>query len=246
MKKILLSIFGILLFAFAHAQDTDSVRIRTDYSKIDLSNRPNDHFMIQYGYDGWLNTPDSATPSGFSRHFNFYFMYDKPLKTNPHLSLAIGLGLGSSNMFFKDTYINLKSPTEELPFQTVNSANHYKKYKLTTIYGEVPLEFRYVSNPVSHDKGFKAALGLKIGTLLKSYTKGKNLLDASGRSVYGEKYINKEQAKNFINTNRFAATARFGYGILSIDGSYQLNNFLKQGAGAAFHPYSIGLTLSGL
>lgn len=246
MKKVLLSIFSFLLFVFVHAQDTDSVKIRTDYSKIDLSNRPNDHFMIQYGYDGWLNAPDSAAPSGFSRHFNFYFMYDKPLKTNPHLSLAIGLGLGSSNMFFKDTYIDLKSSAAELPFQNVVNTNHYKKYKLTTLYAEVPLEFRYVSNPVTPDKGFKASVGLKIGTLLKSYTKGKNLVDANGRSVYGDKYINKEQVKNFINSNRFAATARFGYGILSIDGSYQLNTYLKQNAGPAFHPYSIGLTLSGL
>lgn len=246
MKKLLLSIFSLFLVVYIQAQDTDSLKIRTDYSKIDLSNRPNDHFMIQYGYDGWINTPDSATPSGFSRHFNFYFMYDKPLKTNPHLSLAIGLGLGSSNMFFKNTYINLKSISEELPFQNVMNADHYKKYKLTTIYGEVPLEFRYVSNPLTPDKGFKASIGLKIGTLLKSYTKGKNLLNSTGQPIYGEKYINKEQAKNFINTNRFAATARFGYGIISIDGSYQLNNFLKQNAGPAFHPYSIGITLSGL
>jgi hypothetical protein len=41
-------------------------------------------------------------------------------------------------------------------------------------------------------------------------------------------------------------TARIGYGILSIFGSYQINNFLKDGAGPDMKLYQIGLTLSGL
>jgi hypothetical protein len=229
------------------AQNKD-VKTKTDWSKIDLSNRANDHFLIQYGYDGWSNTPDSVNPSGFSRHFNLYFMYDKPFKTNPHLSIGIGAGIGSSNIFFKDTYINLKSASSTLPFTDVSSSNinHFGKYKLTTAFVEAPVEFRYAGNPATPDKGIKASFGVKVGVLLKAFTKGKNQMDASGHSLYGKNYILKESDKHFINSTRFAVTGRIGYGFISLDGSYQLTSFLKTGAGAAFHPYSIGLTLSGL
>ncbi|HRI19889.1 MAG TPA: outer membrane beta-barrel protein [Panacibacter sp.] len=245
MKKILLAVISISAFIVTNAQNKDDKKV-TDWSKIDLSNRANDHFMIQYGLSDWANAPDSAKPSGFSRHFNFYFMYDKPFKSNPHYSAGIGVGLGGSSMFFENTKIDLKYTGTSLPFTNVGAADHFKKYKLTTMFLEAPLELRYAANPVTPDKGFKAAIGLKAGTLLKAYTKGKNLVNATGTTLYGDKYIAKEQDKRLINSTRFAATGRFGYGNISLDVSYQINGFLKQNAGAVFHPYSIGLTLSGL
>jgi hypothetical protein len=248
MKKIFLLIFSLTaVIVVSRAQNKDEKK-KTDWSKIDLSNRANDHFLIQYGYDGWSNTPDSINPEGFSRHFNIYFMYDKPFKTNPHFSIGIGVGIGNSNIFFKNTYINLKSTGSTLPFTdaTNSSTYHFDKYKLATTFAEAPVEFRYAGNPVTPDKGIKFSVGAKVGLLLKAYTKGKNLLDASGKSMYGKTYIQKESDKHFINNTRFAVTGRIGYGFISLDGSYQLTNFLKSGAGPTIHPYSIGLTLSGL
>lgn len=245
MKKILLALLCVSGVLMATAQNTD-VKKKTDYSKIDLSNRANDHFMIQYGMDGWMNEPDSAKPSGFSRHFNFYIMFDKPFKANPHYSAGIGLGLGSSNLFFKNTYVNLKSNTTKLPFTNVSATDHFSKFKLSTLFLEVPLELRYAQNPVTPDKGFKGAFGFKFGTLLKSYTKGKNLVTASNQSIYDKNYIAKEADKRFINTTHIAVTGRIGYGNISLDGSYQLTPFLKTPAGGKFNPYSVGLTLSGL
>ena len=49
-----------------------------------------------------------------------------------------------------------------------------------------------------------------------------------------------------MNSTRFTATARLGYGIVSVFGTYQLNNLLKDGAGADMKLYQIGITLSGL
>ena len=244
-----LSIVFLLSAAVSFAQnDTTLPTSKKFLNKIDLSNRPNDHFMVQYGIDGWGNVPDSVSPSGFSRHFNVYAMLDKPFPNSRHMSLAFGLGIGSSNMFFKDTYINLKSPTTTLPFTNVStsSVNHFKKFKLTTVYAELPVELRYFGNPLTPEKGFKAAIGVKIGTLINQHVKGKDALDAVGTTLYGTKYIVKESNKRFINSTRFAATARVGFGNFSIDGSYQITNFLKTGAGPEIKPYSIGITLSGL
>jgi len=247
MKKLSLGFVFVLAIVMVKAQGTDTTG-KKNWKKIDLSNRANDHFMIQYGADGWGGMPDSANPSGFSRHFNFYFMLDKPFKTNPHMSIGYGLGIGSSNIFFKNTYINLKSGTSTLPFVNVStsSVNHYKKYKLTTMFVELPLELRYAADPVTPDRGLKASIGVKLGYLINAYTKGKDALDAAGNTIYGPTYKEKEYDTRFINHTRVAATARLGIGNVSIDFSYQLTNLLKVNTGPVINPYSFGITLSGL
>ena len=257
-KTFLASLFIISAFIVNAQQDTTvspnvanavaTAKPKKPWQKIDLSNRPNDHLMIQYGLDSWGKVPDSINTSGFSRHFNIYGMIDKPFKNNPHLSIGVGLGIGSSSIFFKDVYVNLKSPTTTLPFTnvTLSDVNHYKKYKLTTVFAELPIELRLVGNPVMPDKGFKAAIGVKIGTLIDEHTKGKDAISSSSTTIYGTKYIQKEKEKRFVNTTRAAVTARIGVGNFSIDGAYQVTDFLKTGVGPVIHPYSIGLTISGL
>lgn len=245
MKKILPAAVFLIIAQCVSAQMADTIH-KKDFSRIDLSNRANDHFMLQYGVDTWGVTPDSINTSGFSRHFNFYVMFDKPFKTNPYYSIAFGAGIGSSNVFFSNTYIDLKALTSTLQFKNVAADNHFDKYKLTTIFFEVPVELRYVTNPEQPDKGFKTAVGLKGGLLLKSYTKGKNLVDSIGNSIYGPKYVEKESNKRFVNTTRLAVTGRVGIGNISLDASYQLTEFLKPNTGPKINPLSIGITLSGL
>jgi hypothetical protein len=259
MKKFFFAALCIICFQTSQAQITDSTRItRTDSTiattstpkqnrerkKIDISNRSSDHFMLQYGFDNWATSVDSVKPSGFSRFFNAYFMLDKPFKTNPHYSVGLGLGIGSSNMFFKNTYVDVKSNSALLPFRNVDSANHFKKFKLTTVFLEAPIELRYSSDPENANKAFKVALGVKVGTLLKAYTKGKTLQDKNGSTINA--YIAKESSKRFFNSTRLAATARVGLGIFSLYGSYQITGVLKDVAGPDIKPYSIGLTISGL
>ncbi len=219
---------------------------KKDWTKIDLSTRPADHLMIQYGADSWLGRPDSVRTGGFSRHFNIYFMLDKPIKSNPRFSVAFGIGLGSSNMFFNNTKVDIRSISTRLPFSPVDSVDHFKKFKVTTIYAEIPVELRYYSNPENPGKSWKLAAGVKIGTLLKSYTKGKDLVTKTGASIYGTTYVEKESDKKFFNGTMLAGTARIGYGMFSIDAGYQVTGVLKDGAGPTMNKFSLGLTISGL
>lgn len=254
MKKFLSTVICVICFSYAHSQATTDSTITTssetqtkikDKHKIDLSNRSNDHFMLQFGSDTWTGTNDSINPKGFSRFFNFYLMLDKPFKTNPKLSVGLGIGIGSSNMFFSNTYVDLKSTSSKLPFKNVDSIDHFKKFKMTTMYLEAPIELRYSSNPENGGKAIKAALGIKVGTMLKAYTKGKNLVDKNGNTI--NNFIEKEYNKRFFNSTRLAFTARVGYGIFSLYGAYQINSLLKDAAGpTGIKPYSIGLCISGL
>ena len=242
MKKLLLMLALVSCVVAASAQeDPKTTKGKKDWSKVNLGNRAADHFMIQFGYLGWAGRPDTINTHGFSRTFNAALMFDFPFKTNPHISAAIGLGVGTDNMFFENTTINIIN-RHEARF-VPDTTTKYKKYKLATGYIEAPIELRYSANPENMNKGFKVALGLKVGALLDAHTKAKVDLDPNG---FGG-YVEKIKDKSFFNGTRFSGTLRIGYGHFSVFGTYQINNFFKDAQGpAGIHPYSVGLALSGL
>jgi len=245
MKKVILSALAILFFgSLLHAQ----APLTKDYSKMDLTGRAADHFMIQFGSDMWTGKPDSLKTSGFSRHFNMYFMYDVPFKKNPHYSVAVGLGVGSSNIFLDPrTYADVKSPSTTLPFRHLDSAaSHFSKQKLATLYLQAPVELRYFSDPAHPNSSWKAAVGVKIGVLLNGYSKAKNYVRQDGTSVYGSSYIEKQYNKRWFDATDVTLTGRFGYGIVSLDAGYQVTGIFKDGLGPVVNKFSIGLTISGL
>jgi len=244
MKKFFFLITASLLITNLFAQE--EVKTVTKAKKFDLSNRPGDHFMIQLTSDHWTGMPDSISShqSGFSRGLNVYLMTDKPFKTDSRLSFAIGIGVGSSNIVFKKMNVDVKASTIRLPFTHLDSTNHFKKYKLSLSYLEIPLEFRYSSNPANSAKSWKIALGIKGGTLINAHTKGKELQDKNNLTI--NSYAEKENSKKYFNGTRFMGTARIGYGIFSLYGGYQLGNVLKDVSGPPMKLYEIGLSLSGL
>ena len=247
MKKTLLAGFVLLTVITAQAQ-TDSTALpappKPARHNIDVSNRPGDHFLIQIGYDSWAKKPDSIHTKGFSRSLNVYLMFDFPFKTNPQFSVALGAGIGSSNIYFDKMEVDVAGTTKTLRFRNVADTTHFKKYKLVTAYLEAPVELRFTADPVNYNKSFKVAIGAKIGTLLNVHTKGKTLLSSANSTV--NSFTLKQNSKRYFNGNRLCVTGRVGYGVFSLFGSYQVNSFIKEGAGPDIKPYSIGLTISGL
>ena len=244
MKKIVLLLVSCLALTFVYAQDT-LVR-KGPYTPVIVKNRSADHFMLQLSSDHWAGMPDSISShkKGLSRGFSMYFMFNKQFKSAPKFSLGIGAGISTSNMYFEKMDIQLNSNSDKLPFLQADSLPHFKKYKLATSYLELPLEFRFTAKPDNINKSFKAAIGVKIGTLVNAHTKGKTLLDKNENTIGN--YIGKVNSKRYINSARFMATARVGYGIFSLFGTYGLSNVLKDGVGPEMKLYQIGLTISGL
>jgi len=251
MKKALLSAFALFLLVSAFAQDSLTsvapAEVKTAAKKkkeFDLSNRSGDHLLIQLGYAGWNGTPDSINTGGLPRSFNAYFMFDFPFKNNPRISAAIGLGVGTDHIYFKKTSVGIKDATETIQFRNLADTNHFKKYKLATTWLEAPIELRYSSRPDQPGKSFKVAIGVKVGTLLKAGTKGKNWENKAGNTILS--YTEKISSKRFFNTIRVVPTLRVGYGHVSLYGAYTVGNVFKEGLGPEVKAYSIGLTLSGL
>ena len=218
---------------------------KKDWSKVDLD-AAGDHIMVQISKDGWTGTPDTVSNhmKGFSRGFNLAIMMDKKFKTDPRWSVAFGIGASTSNIFFKKMSVDVNASGNVLPFTNLDSANHFKKYKLTTAFLEIPVELRYCFHPENEKKSWKIALGAKVGTLVNAHTKGKTLQNKYNTTIGA--YSEKISKKAFFNSTRIAGTARVGIGNFSLFGSYQITSLLKDGSGADIHPYQIGLCLSGL
>ncbi len=237
---------ALILFAghAALAQDTTGTAKKKTLT-LDLANRPNDHFMIELGYDGWAGTPDTIQTSGLSRSFAFYFMMDFPFKTDPHWSVGAGLGIGASNIFFdkQEVDVQLNNPTLAFP-NTASAPYHFKKYKLVNTYLEVPIELRYAFHPENTNQSWKIALGVKPGLMLSAYTKGKDVLNTAGQLIQSS--IQKESSKQFFNTTRLVGTVRISYGFIGVFGQLQLTGLIKNGFGPTINPYSVGIVLSGL
>ncbi|MCD6064968.1 MAG: hypothetical protein K0R82_2879 [Flavipsychrobacter sp.] len=193
-----------------------------------------DFVMLQVAYEGW-KAPDSINTTGFGRAFNAYLCYDFPIgKSN--FSFAGGIGIGTSNVYLKDQEIVLNDTAA--PAATfIPETRDYKKYKLTTAYLEAPFELRFFGNKINRNKGFKAAAGLRVGTLVGAHVKGK---DADTKIVY------KTNTKNYLENWRFAVTGRLGWGNFSLYGAYNLTNLYKDNAGPTITPYQLGLCITGL
>lgn len=238
MKKTLSLVFCALLTTALFAQDNPT----SDKKTINLSNRVNDYVLLQLGITSWSGMPDTINDAGISKSLNIYLMKDFPFKTNPHVSAAIGIGIGSDHMLFKETYIGIKDRTSEIFFTNQVDTNHFKKTKLATTYLELPVEFRYSANPAG--RGFKFALGAKVGTMINAHTRNTKFQDKDDHLLID--YMMKESSKRFFNSNRLSLMGRIGYGHFSIYSSYQITALFKDGQGPVVRPFSVGLTISGL
>ncbi len=199
--------------------------------------------MLQLGYTTWAGIPDTINQKGLSKSFNAYFMFDFPFKSSPKLSIGVGAGIGSDHISFTKTNLGIKENTSSIHFTNVPDTNHYKKTKLATVYFEAPVELRFSANPET-GKGIKAALGVKVGTLLNAHTRNTKYEDKNGNLL--NDYVMKESSKSFFNKTRISGMARLGYGHFTLYGSYQFTPLFKDGSGPEVRPFSIGITLSGL
>jgi len=236
MRKIFVLALALSFCFSAFSQD----------KKPNIINRAGDHFMLQLAGNFWMNTPDSITDyiKGFNRSANLYLMFDKPFKGDPRFSVGLGAGIGTTNMYFKKMIVDIGSVSPILPFLRADSGNHYKKFKVSTAFLEVPVELRFTANPDKPMKTFKFALGAKVGTMLGAKSKGKILQDASDKTI--NNFTQKTITKSYFNTTKLAGTARIGYGNFTLFGAYNFTTVFKDGVAAEIKALQVGLTISGL
>jgi hypothetical protein len=241
MKKILLFSLFALTVSSLMAQEEEKPKKKKQ--AIDMSNRPNDHFLFQLGYTSWAGKPDTIVTGGWSKSINAYFMFDFPFKTNPKLSMAFGPGIASDHIIFSKTHVGIRDNTPTLYFTNKSDTDHFRKTKLATVYLEAPVEFRFSAKPETGN-GLKFAVGVKVGTMLNAHTRNVRLQNKNNTTL--NDYVMKEASKKFFNKNRLVGQVRVGYGHFTIYGFYQFTSLIKDASAPQVKPWSVGLTLSGL
>ncbi len=234
MTKYFLTLLALITITESYAQGTNN-----DNSKSSYSMPSRDYVMLQAGYESWSGAPDSIQLTGIGRAVNAYVCYDFPLAKS-NFSFAAGAGVGVSNVYFKNQVVNLTDTNSQIQFLPEDPNVNYKKYKLTTTYLEAPFELRFFGNKENRNKGFKAAIGLKVGALVSSHTKGKY--------TYNSKpIIEKVSTKRYLETIRYSGTLRLGYGNFSVYGQYSIGNLFRVGSGPEnIRPYQVGICITGL
>ncbi len=198
-----------------------------------------DFVMIQLGYNNWVSKPDSVKTKTLGYVFNAYLCYDFPIKKS-NMSFAAGLGINTSVVYLdKQKLVNTDTGTLGAAAHIINDPNPGKRYKVNTTYLQAPFELRYFSNMQNRNKGFKAALGVTVGAFLGAHTKELT-------SVGGTNIKEKVNTKRYYSPWNFAATARIGWGNISVFGSYNITTVFKENNGPALTPASVGICITGL
>ncbi len=225
-------------------EEENKQKRKLDINQLKLANRSKDHLLIQVGFDGWSQIPDSINTGGLPRSFNMYFMFDFPFKTDPRFSVGAGLGIGSSNIFFNKQWVKIADNAPTLAFTEESQTDHFKKFKLVTTYLEVPVELRFALDPENTNKSWKFAVGAKVGLMLSAHTKGKTRQNSFGQTIGN--YTRKDASKQYFNSTKLAATARISKGVFGVFAQYQVNTLIKAAYGPSVFPFSFGIQLSGL
>ena len=239
MRKILAIVALLMIPSFLlHAQDD---KMNSNAAPPPIVKPSRDFLMLQFNYVNWIKKPDSVKTKPFGYGFNGFLCYDFPIK-HTKLSFAAGLGINVSVVYLDlqriantDTGV-LGQQVRFIP-DPIDTA--FKRYKFVTSYLQAPFELRYFSNILNRNKGFKAAIGLQVGTLLGAHTKALT-------SVAGTNVKLKDDTKRYVSPWNFAATARVGWGNFSLFASYNLTNVFKENAGPPITPMSLGFCLTGL
>jgi hypothetical protein len=239
--RIFLAFMAALLLSSSvnFAQDTND-KTKSDPAPSPVVKMARDFLMMQFAYNNWIQKPDSVKTKPFGYVFKAHLCYDFPIK-NTKLSFAAGLGVSVNVIYLNQQALIDTDTVSALNTQArfIADTNHFKRYKFVTTYLSAPFELRYYSNLVNRNKGFKAAIGLEVGTLLGAHTKALTAIDGTNIKF-------KTDTKRYVSPWDFAATARIGWGNFTLYGSYNLTNVFKDNAGPPITPMSVGLCLSGL
>jgi hypothetical protein len=243
MKHLALVLFTLCSASLAYSQSTNNAEIIKSKKKLLKVNtnyqKPSrDYVMLQVGFHDWI-LPDSSniTMRRRGHEINGYICYDFPLQ-KANFSFAAGLGLSSSNIYLDSMIMPLnRSGSAYNTVQFIaDSVERFKRYKVSATYLEAPFELRYFANKLNRNRGFKVAIGAKVGTLINAHNKG----------VYANNAKVKEGNRRYHEQWRITPTLRVGWGNFSVFGSYQLSEVFKAGNVQGIRPYTIGICLSGM
>lgn len=239
MKKILGILLILLIGNFAIAQE-DAKKGKPDIPGT---------LLIDFGFNFLNNAPTSMDTKFFgSKTFNFYYQYDIPFGESK-FSFHPGIGIGVDKYHFDNPVAIRHGQNANGDYVTsidslqviFPNSTEYDKSKLVASYLDIPVEFRFHTNPSDKSRSFKINLGGRIGLRLNSHSKIK--YTENGNTIK----IKDHQSFDMSNV-RFGTMARVGIGWFNLFYYHNFSKLFKSGKGpegTAATSYTIGLTIAG-
>lgn len=235
MRVFLTAVFVTLLSVVALAQDEERRQPDVPGS-----------IQIDLGFNIFQDMADT-TKAGFwgSKVANIYYMYDLKFGENSRFSFNPGIGVGLEKLDF-DRAVTLINVTDSAQVQVAALSSLYpgrpvKKSKIAINYVDVPLELRFHSNRYDHNRGFRAAIGGKVGFLFNAHTKIKLDQSDTNRKI-------KDADDYRFSRFRYGLIGRIGVGNFSLYYYQSLSEVFESGAGpegSAPTSFQVGLSITG-
>ncbi|MDN5215502.1 outer membrane beta-barrel protein [Fulvivirgaceae bacterium BMA12] len=226
MKKVI-SFFIVLFlslgtFAFENGDDNDKKKKKIN-ARPDLPGT----FLVDLGFNFLMDNPDNMD-MGFwgSKVINFYYYWHIPIgKSNFSIGPGIGVGLEKYS-FDNNNTLALDNDGETVIVEIANilEDSDIKKSKIAANYIDIPLEFRFHLNKEDHSRGFRAAIGGKVGFLFDGHTKIKYEQDGDNKKL--------KQKENYnLQRLRYGVSARIGFPGINLFGYYSLSELFENDKG---------------
>lgn len=259
MKKLLLAALFATLSITLYAQET---------VKLSSKGRPNipGTIQIDLGLNRMANKPNNLK-YGFigSRTLNLYYFHDVRIGKS---KFSVHPGIGFSFERFKllrysktvriagkDSVLVRNTPTlfsknadetffteaSKLVYAPVDSLFGIKKSMIVANYLDIPLEFRFSTNPQDPSRSFKVSIGGRVGILMDAHTKLKYSEDGIMKKVKYNENFN-------LNPIRYSATLRIGIGNFNWFAHYNFSPLFQTDKGPSkttANTYTVGISLSG-
>lgn len=236
MKRILIAFALFFLMNFGLKAEEPFMTGKTDRLMVDLFT------------DIWSNTPTAMETNAINRGISISMLQDFRLGQS-EFSVAAGLGFTSHNLYsdhfyeFRPNYFSsMFPPPGSFQFYKISDAyGELKNNKLSLNYLNLPLEFRYRNEKLSHT--FRIYAGVRLGYLVDAHTK-LHLKNESG--VFGintqTEWKYKEKKLGNLEKFQFGITGRIGYGRVNLFAYLPLTNTFKSNMHTGMKPLSVGLT----
>jgi len=209
MKKLLILFLLVPVFTTSWAQTEDKKTTKGATPSPDFPGA----IVFEYGLNYLVDNDHSMRTNPWkSATFNVYFTY--PVQINDSRFAVIpGIGIGTEKYGFEDPVTFFDSLGFTILDNVVNlpefaNISEVKQSQFIANYVDFPLELRVHSRIDDHKRSFFVGIGGKIGVNFAAKTKVKY-------AEYGNNKTSKNQYHYNVNSFRFGAVARLGYGPIS-------------------------------
>jgi hypothetical protein len=198
---------------------------------------------IEFGFNNYLTAdhnmilPDDiyymSVHSGKSTNFNINFA-QLSLGLTRHIGIVTGLGFNFNDYIFEGNNNIIKGANGAIePYYPTDGTN-LEKSKLATSFIDVPILIE-IQIPTGHSHHLNIAGGGILAAKIGSHSK--IIYEASKQRI-------KDKSDFSLNMLRYGATARVGYGMFQLYGTYYLTPLFKTGKGPELYPFEVGVSFS--